>query len=124
MTGVIRFIAGVLLIAHGLVHLLYVAPDVEEFALDRSWLVPEAVRRPLASVLMVATVAAFVLVGLAVWGVPLVSGVWPVLTIVASLLSLALLVSFWNPRLIVGVAIDLLLLAVAIIQPTWMARVG
>ncbi len=52
----------------GLVHLLYLTPNVPEFSLDRSWLVPKSVRRPVAMVLMWATVAGFALPGLAVWG--------------------------------------------------------
>ena len=34
----VRVAAGVLLLAHGLVHLLYLADDVPEFPMDRSWL--------------------------------------------------------------------------------------
>jgi hypothetical protein len=59
---VIRVVAGALLLAHGLVHLLYLAPDVPEFSLDRSWLLPASARRPVALALMAATVAAFALV--------------------------------------------------------------
>jgi hypothetical protein len=58
---VVRVVAGVLLLAHGLVHLLYLAPDVPEFSLGRSWLLPEPARRPVARVLMAATVAGFAL---------------------------------------------------------------
>lgn len=51
-----------------LVHLLYLAPDVAEFDRRRSWIVPAAARRSLSGALMVATVGAFALLGLAVWG--------------------------------------------------------
>ena len=47
----VRTIAGVLLLAHGLVHLLYLAPDDDAFSLE-SGPVPEAKRRPVAAVLM------------------------------------------------------------------------
>ena len=124
MAVAIRLVAGLLLIAHGLVHLLYLAPDVDEFALDDSWVVPTGARRPVAYVLTAATVAAFVLVGLALWGVPLLSGIWPALTIIASLVSLVLLASYWNPRLIFGVAINLALIAVAVLRPAWTAPIG
>jgi hypothetical protein len=110
---------GVLLLAHGLVHLLYLARDVPEFSLGSSWLVPESVRRPVALVLIVSTVAAFVLVALAVWGVPGLSRIWPLLTIAAASSSLVLLVAFWNSWLILGVAIDIALIAVAAIRPGW-----
>lgn len=124
MTVVIRILAGLLLIAHGLVHLLYLAPDVEEFALDGSWVVPASVRRPVGGLLMAATVAAFVVVGLAVWGVPLLSGAWPALTIVASVASLVLLAAYWHPRLVFGVAIDVALIVVAVLRPAWTQPLG
>ena len=38
---VVRIVAGVLLLAHGSVHLLYLAPDVREFSIDRSWVLPD-----------------------------------------------------------------------------------
>jgi hypothetical protein len=119
MTVLIRALAGLLLIAHGLVHLLYLAPDVEEFTLDDSWIVGANARRPVAYVLMTATVVAFALVGLAVWGVPLLSAIWPALMIAASVVSLVLLVLYWHPRLVFGVAIDLALIVLAVLRPDW-----
>ena len=52
MSVVVRILCGALILAHGLVHLLYLAPDVAEFSLDRSWLVGEPLRRPLGLALM------------------------------------------------------------------------
>jgi hypothetical protein len=124
MPVVIRILAGLLLIAHGLVHLLYVASDVEEFTPDASWIVGANARRPVAYALMTVTVAAFALVGFAVWGLPLLSAVWPTLTIIASLASLVLLILYWHPRLVFGVAIDLVLIAVAVVRPAWTASIG
>jgi hypothetical protein len=124
LATLIRIVIGVLLIAHGLVHLLYLTPDVPEFSLESSWLVPESASRRVAMVLMWATVAAFALLGLAVWGVPGLEGVWPGIAIVASLLSLALLVAFWSWSLIFGVLIDLALIAVALIRPEWTNGIG
>jgi hypothetical protein len=120
----IRAVAGVLLIAHGLVHLLYLAPDVPEFSLDYSWLVPAVARRNLGTVLILVTVVAFVLVGLAVWGVPGLAGAWPLLTVVAAVLSLVLLIAYWDVRLVFGVILDLGLIAVAVAQPGWTQRIG
>lgn len=94
MMALVRIVTGILLLAHGLVHLLYVAPDVAEFSLDRSWLVPVAAREPLGMGLLGATVVAFALVALAVWAVPGLSAIWPALTVVASLLSAGLLILF------------------------------
>jgi hypothetical protein len=119
----LRIVAGILLVAHGLVHLLYVTPDGDDpeypFTLKTSWLIPEPVRRRVAIVLLAATVVASVLVALAVWGVPGVSAIWPALVIVASVLSLALLAAFWDTRLLFGVAIDVALIVVAVVRPGW-----
>lgn len=124
MDTLLRIVIGVLLIAHGLVHLLYLTPDVPEFSFERSWLVPESVSRPVAIGLMYATVVAFTLLGLSVWGVPGLAGIWPWIAIVASALSLALLVSFWRWSLIFGLIIDVALIALAVIRPEWTDRIG
>lgn len=117
----LRIVVGVLLIAHGLVHLLYIAPDTP-FSLEKSWLVPEGSRRPVAYVLMGATIIAFLLVALAVWGVPGLSTAWPVVTIVAAGVSALLLVAFWNNQLALGIVIDAALIAAAVIRPEWVEK--
>lgn len=102
----LRLVAGVLLVAHGLVHLLFIAPDADDpshaFSLDSSWLLPDAARRPVAYVLMAAVVAAFGASALALWGVSGLSAAWPWITIVAAGLSLVLLIVFWDARLLIG----------------------
>jgi hypothetical protein len=124
MATLIRIVAAGLLVAHGLVHLLYLNPDVEEFSLRDSWLVPASASRPVGVALLAATVAAFVMLGLAVWGVPRLSEAWPAITIVASVASLTLLGVFWNTRLIVGVVLDLALIALVVLRPGWTEQVG
>ncbi len=124
MAVVIRIVVGVLLVAHGLVHLLYLVDDVPEFTLDRSRLVPESARRGVGLALLTVTVAASVALGLAVWGVPVLSGAWPALAIATSVASLLLLALFWNTRLIFGVAIDVALIAVAVGRPPWTDSIG
>ncbi len=116
---VVRIVTGVLLLAHGLVHLLYLLPDVPEFSFDRSWLVPEPARRSVGTGLTAATVAAFALLALAVCGVPWLSAAWPVLTVVACLLSAVLLVVFWRIQLVFGLAMDVALVVVAVTRPHW-----
>lgn len=44
----LRVVVGVLLMAHGLVHLLYLAPDVTEFSRERSSLLSDPARRSVA----------------------------------------------------------------------------
>jgi len=117
----LRIVVGVLLIAHGLVHLLYLAPDTP-FSLEKSWIVPEGSRRPVAYLLMCATILAFLLVALALWGIPGLSTVWPVVTIVAATLSLVLLAAFWNTQLVFGIVTDVALVAAAVLRPDWVER--
>lgn len=125
MEVLVRIVLGVLLVAHGLVHLLWFAPSDDQawpFRLDRSWLLPEATRKPVAVVLIALTVAGFALLGLAVGGVPGLTSIWPVLAIVAAVASLTALVLFWDRQLIAGVVIDVALIVVALWHPAWTDR--
>jgi hypothetical protein len=70
----------------------------------------------------VTTVAAFLLVALAIWGVSGLSRICPALTIAAASFSLVLLIAYWNKMLILGVAIDMALIAVAI-RPVWVQHI-
>lgn len=124
MATFLRIVIGLLLIAHGLVHLLYLTDDVQEFSLEDSWIVPDSAGRSVGLLLIWATVVAFFLVGLAVWGVPGLSSIWPALAIGGSLLSLALMVAFWSWSLIFGVLIDVALIAIAVIRPEWTDQIG
>jgi hypothetical protein len=69
-------------------------------------------------------VAAFAVLALAVWGVPGLSAGWPLLAIVAGGLSLGLLVAFWNTRLLAGVAIDVVVIVLAVVRPEWTEQIG
>lgn len=127
MEVVVRLVLGVLLVAHGLVHLLWFAPNDDPawpFRLDRTGLVPEAARNPVAAVLVGLVVTGFGLLGLAVWGVPGLASIWPVLVIVAAVASLAVLVVFWDRRLLWGVTIDVALIVVALWRPGWTDPLG
>ncbi len=127
MIGLVRAVIGLLLAAHGLVHLLYLTPEARNpsyaFTLEESWLVPNTARRPVAMALLAATVVAFGLLALAVWGVPGLTHQWPVLAITAASSSLALLLAFWDGRLVVGVAIDVALVVLAAIRPDWAGHI-
>lgn len=124
MLTLLRIVVGILLIAHGLVHLLYLVDDVPEFRLDDSWVVPHGVARPVGVALTAATIVASVLLGFAVWGVPGLSGVWPALTVAAAATSLVLLAAFWDNRLVFGVAINVALIALVVMRPEWTQQIG
>lgn len=127
METVIRGVVGVLLIAHGLVHTLWFVPNEGAdwpFRLNRSWLLPDQLRRPIGITVVALTVISFVMVGLAIWGVPVLAARWPVLTIWAATSSLVMLVAFWDRQLLWGVAIDLVLLFLAVWRPDWTHHLG
>ena len=127
MEVLVRIVLGALLCAHGLVHLLWFAPNDDRawpFRLDRSWLLSEGARRPVAVALVALTVVGFGLLGLAVWGVPGLASIWPVLAIGSAIASLAALVLFWDRQLLWGAAIDLALVVVALWRPGWTDRLG
>lgn len=118
---------GGLVVAHGLVHLMWFAPSddpARPFRLDRSWLLSEQAHKPVAVVLVALVVAGFALLGLAVWGVPPLNSIWPVLAIGAALASLSALALFWDRQLLWGVAIDVALIVVALWRPAWTDRIG
>lgn len=125
MEVLVLIVLGVLLVAHGLVHLLWLAPSDDPawpFRLDRSLLLSEGTRTPVAVVLIALVVMGFALLGLAVWGVPGLTSIWPVLAIGAAVASLAALVLFWDRQLLWGVAIDLVVIVVALWRPAWTDR--
>lgn len=124
---IFRIVVGILLIAHGLVHLMWFLPNEDTawpFRLDRSWLVPEQARRPVGIALIALVVAAFVLLGLAIWGVPSLVAIWPALAIAGAVASLAVLIVFWDRQLLWGIGIDLVILVLAVWRPGWTDRLG
>ena len=127
MLTLLKIVVGLLLAAHGLVHLLYFVANSDEkwpFTVEESWLLPEVARRPVAIALVASTVLGFALLGLAVAGVPGLGAIWPALAVVSAAASLLTLVVFGNAQLVAGIAIDLAVLALAIWQPGWTDQIG
>lgn len=88
MGAVIRILAGLLLVAHGLVHLIFLASDISEFTLESSWVLPEGIARTVGLALLASAISVFTLAGLAVWGVPGLTSIWPALTVIGAATSL------------------------------------
>jgi hypothetical protein len=127
-TAVVLF--GAFLIAHGLVHISLTwvpvpAPGAARTpffpawwreTIDPAWpaarlgLPPRGVRL-LGSALWVLLLAGYVLAGVLLIFFPAQTALWQGLTCAASLLSLAFLALYWHPWLLVGVLIDVGLLA-------------
>ena len=113
------------LAAHGVIHSLFLVPAPEAtstpwpFDMSHSWTIArpgldrQTVR--LAGLALIwLTVAGFVLAGLSTVGLFVPAEWWQPLVAGSALTSLALLVLFFSGQLVVGLAIDLVLLLVAL----------
>jgi hypothetical protein len=117
-----------LLIGHGLVHGLYLVPQDPSatgwpFDMARSWLVTwlgidAAAARAVGTVLIAAIAVGFALGGLATLDLLVPSGWWPNLVLGSTLASVLLLVLFFDPQLVLGLAIDGALLWI-VLASTW-----
>jgi hypothetical protein len=116
----VRLAIAAFLVAHGAIHAGFIASPPTApggppwpFRLDHSWLLGSAVEPATARLISVAlvavTIASLALAGLVSLGL-LPGALWSVAAVTGALASLALLVVFFHPWLLVGVAIDLLLL--------------
>jgi hypothetical protein len=126
-----RIVLALFIVAHGLIHASYFSPrpapesggPAWPFELARSWFlsplgVPESVLRPLGVTLAIVAVVAFAMAGLATLGLVLSVGAWQPLVVVGAVASLALLILFFHPWLVLGLAIDAVLM-IAIWQANW-----
>lgn len=111
-----------LLLGHALVHASYLAPEPAAksgaptwpFHLDRSWLLgPIGVEREISRVLgvglVVVAIAAFALGVIAALGVG-PAWLWSIGVSLGAIASLAVLVLYFHPWLVLGIAIDIVLL--------------
>jgi len=123
----VRLLLAGFLLAHAAIHAGFVSkrPPAKPgappwpFDLGRSWLlarlgVPAGIVRILGLALVAATIGGFAFAALSTLGV-LPAGTWGAAVVVGSIASLALLLVGFHPWLVVGLAIDLLLLWVALV---------
>jgi hypothetical protein len=123
----VKLLLAVFLFAHGAIHVTYLSPRPPAtasgpswpFALDRSWAlsplgVEPRVLRVIGIALAVVTLAAFTLAAASALGV-VPQALWTPAVALGAAASLGLLVIFFHPWLILGVAIDLALLGATLI---------
>ena len=122
-----KTILAIFLILHGLVHgILAMVPNPNSpeagFAtfFSQSWLLSglglsESAGRPIAIILAVIATIGFIATGLALLDILVPFDWWRSLAIASAVVSLVLLVVFWNLYLIIGVAIDVVILATLIL---------
>jgi hypothetical protein len=128
----VRYLFALFLVAHGLVHALWVVRVPSEasgkpwpFTLSTSPILSplgasESVLRPLGIALMGVAIAAFALSALGAAGVPILVSAWPAITLFASVVSIVLTILFWNPQFPVALLIDVMLI-VTILGDWWPA---
>lgn len=110
-----RFLLGLLVIAHGLIYSLFFVKNPKDpnwpFVFNKSWFYEKFNQTPaVGKVLTVVTIAAFILAGLSLMIVPSIEGLWKSSLVTAATLAIILQVIFWRKRLILGLLIDLVLL--------------
>jgi hypothetical protein len=118
-----KLLVAAFLAAHALIHVSYLAPAPRQasggpewpFEMTRSWLVSAlqldpGLVRVAGTALVAVTVALLVAAGLAAagWFVP--AAWWPALAVSGAAASLATLLVFFHPWILLGIAIDLALL--------------
>jgi hypothetical protein len=120
----ITMLFGLFLIAHGLIHLLWIVPipnadPAFPFTLARSpWFKDREGDRALRLVgiaLAGLAVAEFAHAGLGVMGVPLLAQGWRVLAIVGALDSLVVTGLFWNRQLWPGPVLNVVIIIAAVL---------
>jgi hypothetical protein len=121
-----RWVFALLLVGHGAVHLLYLAPTPAATAGGPSWPFDLAggpfggalgldagQARVVAIALIAAVVVVFSMAGLSALGLLAPEGWWPALTVAGSVLSLLLLVVWFDPQLSAGIVLDVALIWLA-----------
>lgn len=127
MDALPRLLFAGFLVAHALIHLAYVAPRPQiaatepawPFETGRSWILDRldpgrVARRPLGIALVAVTIAGFCLAALAILGV-VPSALASDGLMVGASGSLALLLVFFHPWLVLGIAIDVAVMGLVLI---------
>jgi hypothetical protein len=118
-----KLIFGLFLIAHGFIHYLFISkqPPAQPgapawpFDITKSVILTPLGIRPeilkiIGIILTFTALIGFVLSGLGWMGIPFVKDIWVPVTVVSSIASILLIVTFWNIWFIIGPLIDLMIL--------------
>ena len=119
---VARLAVAAFLLAHAAIHFAFISPrppataggPAWPFEVGHSWVlgplgVDAETSRVLAIALIAVLIGSFALAGLAAIGVA-PAGLWPAAVTIGSVASIALLVVFFHPWLVLGVVIDVVLI--------------
>jgi hypothetical protein len=119
----LKILLAAILAAHALIHTGYLTPAPPRtaggpewpFELGRSWLVSAlgvdpGIARVIGATLVIATVAVMIGAALATLGWIVPTSAWPVLTVAGAVASTVTLLAFFHPWIVLGIAIDAVLL--------------
>jgi len=125
-----KWVLGAFLLGHGLVHAMFVMPRPATtdaaagaaewpFDMTRSWLVTGPgldvnLVRLVGVALIGVVVVGFLLAALSTVGILVPVGLWPALVVASAAASAVLLATFFSPQLVLGLAIDAILVWVAL----------
>lgn len=113
---------GVFLIAHGLVHVAFLAPNppgAEDYPFDmsRSWasdMIPIETLAVVGRTAAIIATLSFVAAGLGLVGMPPFAGLWRVAAILGVVTSIDVMTAFWSRWFVLGVVIDVAILLAAV----------
>jgi len=117
-----RVLFGLLLLVHGAIHLLWLAPQPQDpkwpFVWRSPWLpsVSEETLRPVGTAVIALMMLCFVVAALGVWGVGFLAGVWVPAVVLGSVLSIIVIGVLWHPWFVAGPTVDLLIAAAALLN--------
>ncbi|HSD48817.1 MAG TPA: hypothetical protein VLE71_03200 [Actinomycetota bacterium] len=113
-----RVIVGLFLVAHGLVHLLYMVPRREDdpsypFVPEDRWFARALGLGPSAAKAVAGTLAAACAIAFVISAVALLASadLWEPAAVVGAAISLVLMLLFFHRWLLIGIAIDVMILA-------------
>lgn len=117
----VRFLFGLLLLAHGAVHFLWLMPEPDDPKWPFRWKSPlmpsvpaEKLRGPGTAVIALLFLG-YAVAALGVWGVPFLAGVWVPAAVLASVLSVMITAVLWHKDFIANPIIDALIVAAALL---------
>jgi hypothetical protein len=117
-----RWLLAAVLIGHGVVHALFFVPEPAAtadgaewpFRIAGSWPtglgLDTGLLRAVAALLIVAVIASFALAGASSAGIVVPASWWPGAVVIGAVVSAAILVLLFDPQLVLGLAIDAVLL--------------
>ena len=114
MATTLKILAGLFLVAHGLVHLMYFVPaDDAKYPMTaaKSWLVTRAgaslqVVQVVVAVLATVAAVGFVLLALSFWGLVVPTSWFQTIAVVSVVASMLLIIITWSNTFVVAVLID------------------